>query len=92
MRIVLRHSFITALPLLFGLAFGWGFAYTQQSCSHLVGFAFAAKCHGLQLEWQVLFQTIGTVAGYLLAAPLGAWLEVRGRRAASPNVQNGGQE
>ena len=80
MRIILRHSFITALPLLCGLAAGWGFAYWQQSCSHLVGFAFAAKCRGVQLEWQVLFQTIGTVAGYIMAAPLGAWLELRGRR------------
>jgi len=80
MRIVLRHTFIAALPLLFGLVAGWGFAYVQQSCSHLVGFAFAAKCRGVQLEWQILFHTLGTVAGYLLAAPLGAWFELRGRR------------
>jgi hypothetical protein len=81
MRIILRHTLIAALPLVFGLAAGWGFAHMQPSCSHLVGFAFAAKCHGVQLEWQVLFQTAGTVAGCVLAAPLGAWLELRGRRA-----------
>lgn len=92
MRIILRHSFITALPLLCGLAAGWGFAYVQQSCTHLVGFAFAAKCRGVQLEWQVLFQTAGTVAGYLLAAPIGAWLELRGRRLVSRHhTETGGQ-
>jgi hypothetical protein len=80
MRVVLRHTMIAALPLLVGLAAGWGFAYTQSSCTDLVGFAFAAKCRGVQLEWQVLFHTAGSVAGYLLAAPLGAWLELRGRR------------
>jgi hypothetical protein len=81
MRVVLRHIVLAALPLGLGLAAGWGFAYAQQSCGHLVGFALAAKCRGLQLEWQVLFQTAGTTAGWLIAAPLGAWLELRGRRA-----------
>jgi hypothetical protein len=91
MRVVFRHLFIVALPLACGLAAGWGFAYTQETCGRLVGFAFAAKCHGVQLEWQVLFQTLGTVAGYLVAAPLGAWLELRSRRAVQrPDLQPGG--
>jgi hypothetical protein len=90
MRIILRHTLITALPLLFGLVAGWGFAHMQRSCTHLVGFAFAAKCHGVQLEWQVIFQTAGTVVGYLLAAPLGAWLEVRGRRAFARTLPQSG--
>jgi len=81
MRVVLRHLIITALPLALGIAAGWGFAYTQESCGRLVGFAFAAKCHGVQLEWQVAFQTMGALVGYLIAAPLGAWLELRSRRA-----------
>ena len=81
MRIVLRHMWVVALPLAVGLAAGWGFAYTQEGCGRLVGFAFAAKCRGVQLEWQVAFQTAGTVVGYLVAAPLGAGLELRSRRA-----------
>lgn len=81
MRVMLRHLLIAALPLAFGVAAGWGFAYTQEACGRLVGFALAAKCHGVQLEWQVAFQTVGTLAGYLIAAPLGAWLELRSRRA-----------
>ena len=81
MRVVLRHIILAALPLAFGVAAGWGFLYMQESCGRLVGFALAAKCRGLQLEWQVVFQTAGTFAGFLIAAPLGAWLELRSRRA-----------
>lgn len=81
MRVVLRHLMIVVLPLVIGLLAGWGFAYTQESCGRLVGFAFAAKCRGVQLEWQVAFQTFGTLVGCFIAAPLGAWLELRSRRA-----------
>ena len=80
MRIVLRNVLLTSLPLAIGLAAGWGFALTQGSCGSLVGPIFAAKCHGRQLEYQLLFQTWGTLAGGLLAAAIGAWLEFRGRR------------
>lgn len=91
MRVVLRHLMIVALPLAVGVAAGWGFAYMQESCGRLVGFALAAKCRGLQLEWQVAFQTVGTAVGYLIAAPLGAWLELRSRRAVQrPDLQPGG--
>ena len=80
MRIVLRHVLLASLPLAVGLAAGWGFALTQGSCGSLVGPIFAAKCHGRQLEYQLLFQTWGTLAGGLLAAGIGTWLEFRGRR------------
>lgn len=81
MRIVLKHVLLATLPLLFGLAAGWGFALMQGSCGSLVGPIFAAKCHGRQLEYQILFQTWGTAVGCLLAAGLGAKLELRRRRA-----------
>lgn len=91
MRVVLRHVVIAALPLALGIAAGWGFAYAQESCGRLVGFALAAKCRGIQLEWQVAFQTAGTLAGCLIAAPLGAWLELRSRRAVQrADLQLGG--
>jgi hypothetical protein len=90
MRVVLRHLMIVALPFALGLAAGWGFAYTQESCSRLVGFALAAKCRGVQLEWQVAFQTAGTLLGCLIAAPLGAWLELRNRHVVQhPDLQPG---
>ena len=81
MRVVLRHLMVVALPLVLGLAAGWGFAYLQEPCGRLVGFALAAKCRGVQLEWQLGLQTLGTAVGYLIAVPLGAWLELRSRRA-----------
>jgi hypothetical protein len=90
MRVVLRHLLIVAVPLALGVAAGWGFAYAQESCGRLVGFALAAKCRGVQLEWQVAFQTLGTAVGCLIAAPLGAWLELRSRRAVQrPDLQPG---
>lgn len=81
MRVLLKHICLASLPLLFGLAAGWGFAYLQGSCGALVGPIFAAKCHGRQLEYQLLFQTGGTVLGCLVAATLGAKLELRRGRA-----------
>lgn len=91
MRVMLRHLMIVALPLALGLAAAWGFAYTQESCTRLVGFALAAKCRGVQLEWQLTIQTVGTLVGYLIAAPLGAWMELRSRHAVQrPDLQPGG--
>jgi hypothetical protein len=77
MGLVLRHMLVAFLPLLFGLGAGWAFALSQESCGRLVGFLFAAKCRGTQLEYQLAFQTVGTGVGCLLAASLGAWLEGR---------------
>jgi hypothetical protein len=81
MKILWRHVLIALLPLVFGLAASWGFAFTQDKCGRLVGPIFAPKCHWIQLEYQLLFQTVGTLLGCLLAAILGAWLEMRSRRA-----------
>ena len=78
--IVLKHLLIALLPLACGLAAGLAFAYSQERCGSLVGPVFAAKCHGVQLEYQLLFQTAGTLVGCLFTALLGAWLELRRRR------------
>jgi hypothetical protein len=80
MFVMLKHLLLASLPLAFGVAAGWGFAYLQGSCGSLVGPVFAAKCHGRQLEYQILFQTGGTALGVLLGATLGARLELRRRR------------
>ena len=90
MSLVLRHIAIASLPLLFGLAAGWGFAYSQESCGRLVGFLFAAKCRGVQLQYQVAFQTWGTAAGCVATALIGAWLELRRRRIVQSDVSNPG--
>ncbi|HEY3279059.1 MAG TPA: hypothetical protein VGJ83_00990 [Gemmatimonadales bacterium] len=81
MRIVLRNLCIALLPLIFGLAASWGFAFSQQTCGRLVGPVFAPKCHWMQLEYQLGFQSAGTLLGCLLATVLGSWLELRRRRA-----------
>jgi hypothetical protein len=81
MRIVLRNFCIALLPLIFGLAASWGFAFSQQTCGRLVGPVFAPKCHWMQLEYQLGFQSAGTLLGCLLATVLGSWLELRRRRA-----------
>lgn len=80
MRILLRHFLIALLPLVLGLAAGWGFALTQDKCGRLVGPVFAPKCHWIQLEYQLLFQMLGMALGCILAAMLGAWLELRRRQ------------
>jgi len=88
MKILWRHLLIALLPLVFALAASWGFAFTQDKCGRLVGPIFAPKCHWIQLEYQLLFQTAGTLLGCLIAALLGTWLELRRRRAvqrADPN-------
>ena len=88
MKVFLRHFLIALLPLVFGLAAGWGFAFSQNSCGRLVGPVFAPKCHWIQLEYQIMFMMAGTALGCVLAATLGSWLELRRRRAvqrADPN-------
>ncbi len=89
MKIALRHLSLAALPLVLGLGCGWGFALTQGSCARLVGPLFAAKCHGRQLEYQILFQTGGTALGTVIAGAMGAWLELRRRRAVPQSDATG---
>jgi hypothetical protein len=95
MRIFSRQFFIALLPLIFGLAASWGFAFSQDKCGRLVGPIFAPKCHWIQLEYQLGFQTAGTLLGCLIAAMLGAWLEARSRRgtrvAQQATLNTGGQ-
>ncbi len=88
MKVFLRHFFIALLPLVFGLGASWGFAFSQNTCGRLVGPVFAPKCHWIQLEYQIGFLMAGTALGCVVAATLGAWLELRRRRAvqrADPN-------
>ena len=84
-RIVTRHLALALLPLVLGVAAGWVFASQQPSCGGLVGPLFAAKCGRIQVQYQLWIQTAGTLAGGLLAAAIGIWLERRRskRRATS---------
>ena len=84
MKIFLRHLIIAAVPLACGIAAGYGFTQIQGSCGDLVGPLFAAKCHGRQLQYQLLTQTAATALGTLLAALIGSWLERRRRRVEQP--------
>ncbi len=86
MRIIIRHLLLAALPLILGVAAGYAFTMKQASCASLVGPLFAAKCHGRQLQYQLLFQIAGTGAGSLLAAVVGAGLEFRRRSRAAQAV------
>ncbi len=90
MKLFFRHLVVVALPLVFGLASGYGFARSQASCGSLVGPIFAAKCHGRLLEYQMKFQTAGTGIGTVVASALGAWLEHRRRRAVQRANSGGG--
>src|SRR5260370_29290320 len=90
MKVFLRHLALAALPLLFGLGASYRFAQKQQSCVRLVGALFAAKCHGRQLEYQILFQSAATGVGTLVSTVIGVWLEQRRRRAAQPPNPIGG--
>jgi len=80
--IVARHVLLAALPLVLGVAAGWGFALAQDSCSELVGLLLAPMCRGRQLQYQILFHVWGTAVGCALTATLGIWLELRRRRAS----------
>jgi len=90
MKLFFRHLVVVALPLVFGLASGYGFARSQGPCGSLVGPIFAAKCHGRLLEYQMKFQTAGTAIGTVVAAALGAWLEHRRRRVVQRANSGGG--
>ena len=89
MKLFFRHLVVVSLPLVLGLAGGYGFARSQASCGSLVGPIFAAKCHGRLLEYQMRFQTAGTAIGTVVAAALGAWLEHRRRRAVQRATSRG---
>jgi hypothetical protein len=94
MRILLRHFWVALLPLIFGLAASWGFAFSQNTCGRLVGPIFAPKCHWIQLEYQLGFQMAGTLLGCFIAAVLGASLERRSSRrrvAETVNFKQGVQ-
>ncbi|MGH7569251.1 MAG: hypothetical protein ACREL9_09815 [Gemmatimonadales bacterium] len=89
MRILFRNFLLAALPLLLGLAAGWGFAFSVESCGRLVGPVFGPKCHWKQLEYQLLFQTAGTLLGCVVATVLGTWMELRRRSAVQGATQTG---
>ncbi|HEU5260018.1 MAG TPA: hypothetical protein VFU41_01210 [Gemmatimonadales bacterium] len=90
MRTFFRNLVVAGLPLLFGVGAGYGFALSQQSCGKLVGALFASKCHGRQLEYQILFQTAGAGAGTLVAAVVFTWVEHRRRRVVQRPDLTGG--
>ncbi len=90
MKLFFRHLVVVSLPLVLGLASGYGFARSHGSCGSLVGPIFAAKCHGRLLEYQMKFQTAGTAIGTVVAAALGAWLEHRRRRVVQRANSGGG--
>lgn len=81
MKVFFRNFFIALLPLVFALIASWGFAFSQDKCGRLVGPIFAPKCHWIQLEYQLKFQTAGTLFGCLVAALVASRLERRRRRA-----------
>ena len=83
MKILVRHLLIAALPLVCGLAARYGFEQVQGSCYAMVGPLFSSKCHGRQLEYQLLAQTLGTAFGALIVGLVGFWLEVRRRRVVN---------
>ena len=90
MRIVIKNLCIAALPLLLGFGAGYVFLHTRASCGSMVGPLFAAKCHGRVLQYQVQFQTAGTVLGCLLVALIGVVRELRARRAVQPRASSQG--
>jgi hypothetical protein len=90
MKVVLRHVTLALLPVVFGLVVGWEFAHNMESCGRLVGPLFSSKCHARQLQYQILFQTLGTAVGALVAAIMGSWLELRLARAVRHATSTGG--
>lgn len=90
MKVWLRNFLIALLPLIFALGASWGFAFSQDTCGRLVGPIFAPKCHWIQLQYQLGFQTAGTLLGCLIAAVVATWLEGRRRRAVQRVTLNTG--
>ena len=90
MRILIKNLFIAALPLVFGVAAGYVFSVTRASCGSMVGPLFAAKCHGRVLQYQIMFQTLGTALGCLLVALIGVVRELRARRAVQSGASSQG--
>ena len=86
MKLQMRHFVVALLPLLFGVAASYGFAFSQNTCGRLVGPIFAPKCHWIQLEYQLGFMMAGTLLGCVIAAVVGASLERRSRRRAGQAV------
>jgi uncharacterized membrane protein YfcA len=89
-RILLRHLGIAAVPLACAIVASYGFARAQGSCGAMVGPILAAKCHGRQLEYQLLVQLAGTAFGSVIAAFIGARLESRRRRVVQPEASTQG--
>jgi hypothetical protein len=89
MRVVLRHFFLSLLPVIFGIGAGWGFAFSQQKCGRLVGPVFGPKCHWVQLEYEIKFMMAGMGLGALLATAWGSRLELRRRRAVQQATPTG---
>jgi hypothetical protein len=91
MSIVVRHLLIGLVPLILGVAAGLGFSAMQESCGGLVGFVLAAKCRGVQLEYQMWAQMGGTAIGGLLVAWIGARWELAHRRDVQRADSNPGE-
>jgi hypothetical protein len=89
-KVLLRHLAIAAIPLACGIAASYAFANAMESCGAMVGLLFASKCHGRQLEYQLLAQTAGTALGTVIAAFIGIWLELRRRRIVQLEDPNRG--
>ena len=87
-RLVARHVTLTVLPVVMGVAAGYGFAVMQPRCGSLVGPLFAAKCGRQLAQYQLWIQTGATLAVALLASAIGIWLERRRLRASQR--QDGG--
>ena len=87
-RLVARHVTLTLLPVVIGIASGYGFARQQPSCGSLVGPLFAAKCGRMIVQYQLLIQTGVTLALAVLATMIGVWLE---RRRTRKTVTTGGR-
>src|SRR5437762_13535731 len=81
MKIFLRHLALCALPVLFAAGAGHYFTTIQGSCGAMVGALFSGKCAGRQRQYLARFQLGGGAAGVVIAATLGALLELRRRRA-----------
>ncbi len=81
MKTFLRHLVLCSLPLVFAAGSGHYFTTIQGSCGAMVGALFSGKCAGRQRQYLVRFQLGGGATGIVIAATLGALLELRRRRA-----------